>query len=506
MPEAEVIHSLRPALAVLVSFICAFLILATGEKRRSLREFWSLMAATSKFAIVASLMPPILAGKIVEYRPYSMIKLSPMLMLEFRVDALGQFFAALSSLLWILTTVYSIGYMRNMHEHNQTRYFFAFAMSMMATIGIAYAGNMFTLFIFYEILSISAYPLVIHHETEEAMRSGRKYLMYVLFGGVTVLGAIAMTYVLTGTLTLSQTGILAGSASAEVLRLLFLVYVMGFAVKAAIMPLHGWLPAAMVAPTPVSALLHAVAVVKAGVFGLTRVVYNIYGVDLMHELGIGVILAYVASITIIMGSVYALRQDNLKLRLAYSTVSQLSYIVLGAALASPTSVSVAIGGMIHIANQAVMKITLFFCAGAIFVQTGKKNISEMRGLGKRMPITMMAFAIGAIGMVGFPPVAGFITKWYLLLGVLEAGYPIFVIVLLVSAMLNAAYFLPPVYNAFFKEPDDGITEYDEAPMMLVVPLVITAILALLLGVFANAPFTPLQLAHTAVLEFLGVGG
>lgn len=497
---AEVVHSIRPALAPLISLTMALLILLTGTKHRNLRDFWSIMASTSKFAIVASLMPPILAGKVVEYSPH-LVSISPAVSLVFRVDAFGQFFAALSSGLWIVTTVYSIGYMRNLQEHNQTRYFFAFAVCVAATVGIAYAGNLFTFFIFYELLSIGAYPLVIHHETDEAMRSGRKYLLYVLFGGVMILGSMAMTYVLAGTLTLSQTGILAGTASPNFLRLLFLTFIMGFAVKAAIMPFHSWLPAAMVAPTPVSALLHAVAVVKAGVFGVTRLVYNIYGVDLMKELGLGFPLAVAASITIIMGSVYALRQDNLKLRLAYSTVSQLSYIVLGVALLTPSG---AAGGILHIANQAVMKITLFFTAGAIYVHTGKKNISEMRGMGKKMPITMTSFAIAAVGMTGFPPTAGFITKWFLAIGSLEAGHVIFVLVLLISAMLNAAYFLPPVYNAFFKEPDDGDTEYSEAPWMLLGPIIITALLTLILGAFANMPYTPLQLAHVAVSEFLNI--
>ncbi len=497
---AEVVYSIRPGLAPLISLIMGFMILLTGTRFRNLREFWSLMASVSKFAIVASLMPITLSGRIVEYSP-KLLAISPAISLVFRVDALGQFFAALSSALWVVTTVYSIGYMRNLHEHNQTRYFFFFAVCVAATVGIAYAGNLFTLFLFYEMLSIGAYPLVIHHETDEAMRSGRKYLFYVLFGGVMVLGSMTMTYVLSGTLTLSQTGILAGTASPDFLRLLFMTFVLGFGVKSAIMPLHSWLPAAMVAPTPVSALLHAVAVVKAGVFGVTRLVYNVYGLDLMRELGLGFPLAVAASVTIIMGSVYALRQDNLKLRLAYSTVSQLSYIILGAALLTPSG---ATGGILHIANQAVMKITLFFAAGAIYVHTGKKRISEMQGLGKKMPITMACFAIGAVGMTGFPPTAGFITKWFLAVGSLQADRVIFVIVLLVSAMLNAAYFLPIVYNGFFKEPEDGEKEYDEAPWMMLGPIVVTTILTLILGALANLPYTPLQLANEAVAEYFNI--
>ncbi len=497
----EVVQSIRPGLAPLISFVCALLILVTGAKRRNLREFWSLSAALSKFIIVGSLMPIILQGKIVEYTPFSMVSIAPALQLYFRVDAMGQFYAALSSLLWILTTIYSIGYMRNLQEHNQTRYYFAFAMCIMATVGIAYAGNLFTLFIFYEILSISAYPLVIHHETEEAMRAGRTYLMYVLFGGAAVLGSMALTYVYAGTLNFSEVPILGSHlATTAVLRLLFTTFMMGFGVKAALMPLHGWLPSAMVAPTPVSALLHAVAVVKAGVFGIVRVIYSVYGVDLTRELGMGLPLAYVASATIILASVYAIRQDNLKRMLAYSTISQLSYIVLGAALLSPNSLT---GGIVHIAYQAVMKITLFFAAGAIFVQTGKKNISEMKGIGKSMPITMGAFTIAAAGMIGLPPLAGFLTKWYLLIGALEAGHPIFVIVLLVSSMLNAIYFVPPVYIAFFHKSDDPV-RYNEAPILLLVPLIVTAILSLAFGIFANVPYTPLSLGHAAVKGFLHI--
>ncbi len=496
----EIVYSIRPALAVLISLIISLLILATGSRHKNLREFWSIMAATSKFAIVISMMPIVLSGKIIEYSP-KLMALSPAISIVFRVDALSQFYASLSSGLWILTTIYSIGYMRNLKEHNQTRYFFAFAVCVAATVGIAYSGNLFTLFIFYEMLSIGAYPLVIHHESDEAMRSGRKYLLYVLFGGVMILGAMTMTYVLAGTLTFGQNGILAGTAAPNFLRLLFLVFVLGFGVKAAIMPLHSWLPSAMVAPTPVSALLHAVAVVKAGVFGMTRLIYNIYGVDLMKELGLGFPLAIVASITILMASVYALRQDNLKLRLAYSTVSQLSYIILGLALLTPSG---ATGGILHIANQAVMKITLFFTAGAIYVHTGKKNISEMRGLGKKMPITFTAFAIAAVGMTGFPPTAGFITKWFLAVGALEADHVIFVLVLLLSAMLNAAYFLPVVYNAFFKKPLDGDDEYDEAPWMMLGPIVVTTIIIIFLGAFANLPYTPLALAHMAVNGFFGL--
>ncbi|MFQ6137262.1 MAG: monovalent cation/H+ antiporter subunit D family protein [Candidatus Hydrothermarchaeales archaeon] len=491
-----VVMSMRPALAVFIPLICAFLILVTGDKHRNLRDMWSLTAALAVFMLVASIIPIAINEFVIESPIYSLVRISPILVVQFRVDSLGAYFGGLSAFMWLWMAMYSIGYLRYLHERNQSRFLACFALVIAAGIGIAFAGNLFTLFIFYEIMSVSAYPLIIHHETEEAMRAGRKYLMYVLIGGVFVLGSMAMTYVLAGTLTLSQMGILSGTATPNTLRLLFLTFVIGFGVKSAIMPLHGWLPASMVAPTPANALL---SVVEAGVFGIARLVYNIYGVDLVRELGLGLPLAYVATITILLASVYAWRQDNLKRRLAYSTVSQLSYVILGVALMTPNS---ALGGIIHIVHQAFMKNTLFFCAGAIFVQTGKKNISEMRGLAKSMPLTMTVFAISALGVIGIPPMVGFLTKWYLAIGALEAHLPIFLVVILISAMLNAAYYLPPIYDGFFVEPDDPDTEYEEAPMSLLAPLIITGMFVLIFGVFANIPYTPLRLLHITVKEVL----
>ena len=496
MPGEEVVFSLRPILSVFVPFICALLILASGEKHKNLRDMWTIVASLSVVIFVASLMPWAVRGIIIESPIYNLVRISPVLVVQFRVDALGAFFGGLSAFMWIFMAVYSVGYMRRMQERNQTRFFACFALAISAGIGIAFSGNLFTLFIFYEMLSISVYPLIMHHETDEAMRAGRTYLMYVLIGGVFVLGAMAMTYVLAGTLTFSQTGILAGTASANQLRLLFILFVVGFGVKSAIMPLHGWLPISMVAPTPANALL---SVVEAGVFGIARLIYNLYGVNLMRELNLSLPLAYVATISILLASVYAWRQDNLKKRLAYSTVSQLSYTILGLALLTPNSLT---GVIIHIVHQALMKNTLFFCAGAIFVQTGKKNISEMNGLAKRMPITMTIFAISGLGVVGIPPMVGFLTKWYLAIGTLEAGQPIFLVVILISAMLNAAYYLPPIYDGFFRESPDGITEYCEAPISMLGPAMATGFFVLFFGIFANIPYTPLRLVHITVERFL----
>ena len=492
----EPVHSIRPVLAIAVSLACAFLILASG-KRQNLREFWSIFGATSKFLIVLSMFPFVLAGGVYLFEGPG---IAPGISLDFRADAFSLFFSSLSSFLWILTTIYSIGYMRALEEHRQTRYFFYFAICVASTVGIAHANNLFTLFIFYELLTLATYPLVIHEETPAAMRAGRKYLAYTLTGGVVILLGMAWTYYLAGTLTFADHGFLSGHGSPEVLRTLFMIFIIGFGVKAAIMPLHAWLPSAMVAPTPVSALLHAVAVVKAGVFGIIRIIYCVFGAELALDLGVGLPLVVVASFTIIVASIFALAQDNLKLRLAYSTVSQLAYIILGAALLSPYGLT---GGMVHITHQAFMKITLFFCAGAILVQTGKKNISEMDGIGKKMPLTMAAFAIAAVGMVGIPPTCGFISKWYLCLGAIEAGYPIFLLVILVSALLNAAYFMPPICSAFFKEPDASL-KGKEPSWWLLAPILVCTTMSLILGIVPMLPNTPLQLVIVSVHKFIGI--
>jgi len=489
------IISIKPLLAVSVSLVSSMLILVF-RRHKNIRESWTILASFIKFLIVASMIPAILRGDTIVY---TVISILPEIPFKFRVDAFGLFFGLLASFLWILTSFYSIGYMRSLKEHSQTRYFACFAVALSATMGIAFAANLLTLFVFYEILTISVYPLVIHKETPEARSAGIKYLVYTLSGGVVLLFAIIISYSFAGTLTFSDHGFLAGCASREILQMLFILFIIGFGVKSAIMPLHSWLPTAMIAPTPVSALLHAVAVVKAGVFGVVRVIYFVFGVDLVSELGLGISLAYFVSFTIILASMFALVQDNLKRRLAYSTVSQLSYIILGTSLLTPHGL---IGGILHIVNHAFMKITLFFCAGAIYVVTRKENISEMNGIGRRMPITMMAFSICAIGIIGIPPVAGFLSKWYLSLGAIEANKVFFVFVLLVSSLLNASYFLPIIYIAFFKEPDES-SRVEEAPSFILIPLVITAIISIILCI-APETFNPFLQIATEMINNVGV--
>ncbi|MDI6655143.1 MAG: monovalent cation/H+ antiporter subunit D family protein [Candidatus Hydrothermarchaeota archaeon] len=489
------IVSIKPLLAVVVSIIGAALIVAS-HRNPNLRESWTMAAAVTKFLIVASMVPIILSGNTLEY---TLVEFLPGIAIKFKADALGVFFAATASFLWILTSIYSIGYMRSLREHAQTRYFACFAVALSATMGVAFSANLITLFLFYEILTLTTYPLVSHRETPEARSAGRKYLTYLLGASIAFqLVAVVLTYNFAGTLEFSKNGILAGTASPTMLTIIYILFIAGFA-KAAIMPLHSWLPSAMVAPTPVSALLHAVAVVKVGVFSILRIIFHIYGIDLMNSLNLGIATAYFVSFTIIIASFFALTQDNLKLRLAYSTVSQLSYVILGAALLTSSGM---LGGIMQIAMHAFGKITLFFCAGSIYVASHKTNISEMGGIGRKMPFTMLAFFIGTLSVIGVPPFAGFISKWYLAFGSVEAGELLLLVVLFTSSLLNAAYFLPVVYKAFFEEPKEEFDggEIKEAPAFVVVPLVLTAIGSFILFIYPQ-PF--LHLAEMVVQSMIG---
>ncbi len=450
------IHSIRPLAAVLVSTLAIVGILAS-HRRPNVREGWSVAAALGTFGVVASMVPGVLAEDVYVTELGTFV-----FGVDFALhaDALGTLFALLASFLWIITTFYSIGYMRGLDEHNQTRYFASFAASVAAAVGVAFASNLLVLFVFYELLTVATYPLVTHDEDAEARAAGRKYLTYTFGGGVAVLAGIVLVYWLAGTVAFTPGGI-DGLAAADPMyaRAAFALLAGGFGVKAALMPMHSWLPDAMVAPTPVSGLLHAVAVVKSGVFGISRVVLDVFGPETVADLGVGVVLAAVAAFTLLTASVIALRQDNLKRRLAYSTVSQLSYIVLGLGVGAYDSTGLALtGGLLHIPAHAFMKLTLFFCAGAIHVETHTDDISDMAGIGRRMPLTMAAFGVASLGMAGIPLLAGFVSKWYLLLGSVEAGYAAFAVALLLSGVLNIAYFWPIVYQAFFQTAADADTK------------------------------------------------
>nr|MBF0222857.1 monovalent cation/H+ antiporter subunit D family protein [Desulfobulbaceae bacterium] len=468
--------------AILVPLAGAFGVMLIGEKRPNLRESCSVIAAVMMFWIISTMVPAVLAGNTLHFQ---LFKILPGVTLTLRADAFSMIFACAASFLWILAAFYSMGYMRGLKEHAQTRFNACFALSLFGAMGVAFSDNLFTLYLFYEIVSICTYPLVAHHQDEEGYAGARKYIVYLTTTAKAfLLPAMAIIYVLTGTLDFANnisTGIFPPDVNSAIVTMLYIFCIFGFA-KNGVMPFHHWLPGAMVAPTPVSALLHAVAVVKVGVFSTTRVMLYVFGVDTMDALNLGIPTAYFVGFTILMASVIALSKTNLKARLAYSTVSQLSYIILGVALLTPAGIS---GGLIHIANHAFSKITLFFCAGAIYVATHKKDISEMSGLGKTMPFTFAAFGIASLSMIGAPPVAGFVTKWYLLVGSMQAHQIGILLILLSSTLLNVAYFAPITYNAFFGKRPKGekFEGIKEAPLSMVIPLCIAAFISVLIGIF-----------------------
>lgn len=473
--------SLVPVLAIGVSLLAVPFILIS-RNYPNLREFWTLLAAGIKFTLVLLLLPSALEGTVIEK---TLFEIAPNMPLLLRADAFGVFFATIASGLWILTSIYSIGYMREHNEDKQTRYFASFAVCLSSTIGVAFSGNLLTFILFYEMLTIATYPLVIHSENDEAIRAGRKYLAYTLTAGLLLIAAAGLTYSLTGSMAFEPGGIFQGELSSGMALAIFGLFLGGVGVKAGIMPVHSWLPSAMVAPTPVSALLHAVAVVKSGVFGVIRVVGYILGPDVMSQFGFNEVLMGFAGFTILVSSLLAFAQDNLKRRLAYSTVSHLSYIVLGAALITPVGLT---GSVLHISAHATMKITLFFCAGAIAVHLHKKKISRMNGIANAMPWTMAAFTIGSMGLAGIPPVNGFVSKWFLGMGVLEGSMTLPLILLVISGVLNVGYFFPIIHRAYFLDGDESVQEHGEATPFMVVPLMTTAVASLVLGFFPNVFF------------------
>jgi len=461
--------------------------IALAGSRPNLREAVTLLTAALLFAAVLALLPAVGA------RPEAnLYEVAPGLALAFKLEPLGMLFALVASGLWIVNSIYSIGYMRANKEPRQTGFYVCFAIALASTMGIALAKNLFTLFLFYEALTLSTYPLVTHKQNAEAVRAGRIYLGLLLGTSLVLfLPAIIGTYIIAGTLDFTPGGILGGKATPLVIGILLGLFAFGIG-KAALMPLHFWLPAAMVAPTPVSALLHAVAVVKAGVFTILKVATMIFGADALASLGNSSWPTIVAGTTVLAASLVALRQDNLKRLLAYSTVSQLSYIVLGVAILAPISM---VGAAMHIAAHALGKITLFFAAGSIYTAAHLTEVSELDGIGRRMPWTMGAFAIGALAMIGLPPTAGFLGKWFILTGAMQTANWLAVTVIILSTLLNAGYFLPIVFRAFFREPPSGGAAHQagEAPWPIVLALTATATGTVLLFFAPGIPYELAQL-------------
>lgn len=479
----ETIESARLLFPLVITAAAPFGIMLC-RRNQNWREAVSFAASILAFFSMLSFVPGIMRGEIYHYTLFTIL---PGITVSVALDGLGIVFGLVAPFLWILTTSYNVGYMRGLNEHAQTRYYTCFAIAVFGAVGIATSANVFTLYLFYEVITVFTYPLVIHHQDREGFVSGRQYLVYLMGSSkLFLLPAMALTYMLCGTLDFNFGDIVHGMFSAQIVaehpnlvRLTYVLYIAGLA-KAALMPFHNWLPSAMVAPTPVSALLHAVAVVKAGVFSVSRVILSGFGVENMDLLGLGLPTAYLAAFTIIVASLIALTKDDIKARLAYSTVSQLSYVIIGVALLTPMAVQ---GGLLHIANHAFSKITLFFAAGAIFVMTSQKKISLMNGLGRKMPWTFGAFAIASLSMIGIPPVCGFVTKWYLANGALQAGQVVLVGALLLSTALNAGYFVPVIYRAFFMAPVIPIDHYKEAPLPMRVPLCLTALGSVIMGIY-----------------------
>jgi multicomponent Na+:H+ antiporter subunit D len=494
--------SALPLLIVLSSAIPGLLIFTLREAQHGLRTGLNLLGVTIKLIGVGIMVWGVSQGLDFQFE----LPLIPNGPLILHGDALSLQFVALSSVLWMATTIYAIGYLEG--SPLRSRFFGYFSLCVSATVGIALAGNLVTFLLFYELLTLTTYPLVVHRGTREAVRAGRYYLGYTVAGGTLLLMGVALLHAHLGSPEFVPGGYL-DALTAErpgAVSFAFVLLIAGLGVKAALIPLHGWLPRAMVAPAPVSALLHAVAVVKAGAFGIVRVVYDVYGTDTLLELDLTGPLIALAAATILFGSLRALQQQDLKRRLAYSTVSQISYIILGVALLGPLA---AVGGLVHLIHQGVMKVTLFFCAG-IFAETlGIHRIQEMNGIGRRLPLTMTAFTMGALGMIGVPPIAGFISKWYLGLGGLQVGQTWVVWLLVISGLLNAAYFLPLVYRGWFASPPKQWPEEHwrgkrwETHWMLLFPALFTALLSLMMGVLAGTALSPLGWSEFIVTREFG---
>jgi len=480
--------ALLPVLLLMCSLIPSVITFFLAQDSYRVRNSLSLGGAIVKVVLIVLMLFEVADGAYYETE----FPLAPGLVLLLRIDALALLFISLSAILWLLTTIYAITYLGT--KPNLSRFFGFFSLCVAATTGLALSGSLISFFIFFELLTLSTWPLVAHNQNEASLSAARRYLLYAIPSSAALLWAIVWLESTTGPVLFTEYTDM-GALDPMSQRAIFALFVFGLGMKAALVPLHGWLPTAMAAPAPVSALLHAVAVVKAGAFGVVRVVSDVFGIERVTALGVGVPLAVLASVTILWGSFRALQQQEIKKRLAFSTVSQVSYIILGVALASPLAM---IGGLAHLVHQGLMKITLFFCAGIYDERADVRRIDGLNGLGPRMPWTSVCFSLGAFGMIGLPPLAGFISKIYLGLGGLEAGAPWVLGVLAASTLLNAAYFLPLIYRLWILPAADD-AKGDERSPGLVIPAVIAALAALGAGGLAASAISPLGWATLIVM-------
>ncbi len=489
--------STAPVFAVLLPIAGAMLAPILGRTSRSARNVVLVVACAVTAALAFSFVPATMTGEI---REAYLLRVTPQIWLHLRVDALGVLFGATVAGLWVLVLVYSLSHMADSHRLNR---FYAFLMLCLGCMmGVAYAGNLLTFLIFYELFSILTYPLIVHDETPAALAAGTKYIVYILIGGSLVLVGVVFTYFVAGDQTLTAGGLLGSETDVGVLRAIFWCFIAGFGVKAAIVPLHGWVPDAHpAAPAPFSAVLSGV-MVAAGTFGIARVVFQVFGIEILTHLGVMPYVAAFAAFTVFFAAVLAVSEDGIKRRLAYSTISQMGYVTLGIAL---LGAGAAVGALVHITNHAFMKGALFLCAGLLSKRAGIRSVSEMAGVARRMPWTMAAFSLASLGMIGTPPLAGFISKWYLGLGILDAGQPFYLAVLLGGSLIAAVYLLPIIYSAYFREPPSSSAERDdtesEAPAGMLVPTIVASLMTLALGLAATVPGSPLSLAQLAVDAF-----
>jgi multicomponent Na+:H+ antiporter subunit D len=499
--SVEEVRSIAPVVAVALPIAGA--ILARPASAISEKVRTALLVGTCALSAVAVfwLFPGVLDGTVYELQ---LARMTPTIWLYFRVDAMGMLFASTVVVVWILAVAHSAGYMAG--EHRQNRYYLFLMLALSWTLGVAFAGNLMTLLVFYELFSILTYPLVVHEETPEAIAAGTKYIIYILLGGGLVMLGILVTYFVGGVHNFGAEALLSIETGRTTLLAVFWCFIAGFGVKAALVPLYGWVPDAHpAAPSPFSAVLSGV-MVAAGSFGILRVLFNVFGVELLELLGVAEYVGWIAAATVIVGAFLAVGQDDIKRRLAYSTISQMGYVILGVSLLGPMATA---GGLIHIVNHAFMKGTLFLCAGAMIKQTGVRKVSQMAGMGKRLPVTMLALTVSCLAMIGMPPLSGFISKWYLGMGMVEVEQPLYLVVLLGGALLAAMYLLPIVYAAYFKKPDAGYAAADErrgrfeAPMTMLAPVVVGAVVTVLLGALAWQGWSPLALARMAAEAFFG---